>query len=275
MKSFGKAALNTIIGLSIAVSVNAQWSKTSQQTITTKDTLIENIDNTPDKETADIMKMIGWFSSKQEIEKILVDNGMRKTDSKYIVLQPDTILYETIQELQKKYGNVKISFTRPKSIDESYDGHFSKRKNTIQIHLKNIIENIKNSKNCMVSFQGEMLDIKLMEMSHKKQDITFKKKWNDFRTFIKVGFDYDEMYDTEGTIENEAHEILEPQIINEFLEIYASKIDTTNTYKVGKADFYFERYEYTNKDLDKTNANLQFMLNREDERDLSKMKTRK
>gem|GEM_PF-2040716 len=36
-----------------------------------------------------------------------------------------------------------------------------------------------------------------MEMSHKIQPITFKKKWNDFRTFIKVGFDYDEMYDTE------------------------------------------------------------------------------
>jgi|GEM_PF-1963995 len=78
---------------------------------------------------------------------------MRKTDSKYIVLQPDTILYETIQELQKKYGNVKITFTRPKSIDESYDGHFSKRKNTIQIHLRNIIEKIKSSKNEKVSFQ--------------------------------------------------------------------------------------------------------------------------
>lgn len=80
------------------------------------------------------------------------------------------------------------------------------------------------------------------------------------------------MYETEGTIEYEAHKILEPEIINEFLEIYAHKIDTTNAEQVERADYLFDRYEYTNKNPDTMNKNLMFMIDREEERSLNKMK---
>jgi hypothetical protein len=80
------------------------------------------------------------------------------------------------------------------------------------------------------------------------------------------------MYETEGTIEYEAHKILQQEIINEFLEIYASKIDITKVEEVKKADYLFERYEYTNKNPDPNNTNLIFILDREDERALEKMK---
>jgi len=85
------------------------------------------------------------FLSKEEIEKLLIENDCKKTDSKYISIEPDTVLYETIQALEKKYGKTKITFAWPKSIDKSYDGHFSKHKNTIQINLKNIIETARNN----------------------------------------------------------------------------------------------------------------------------------
>jgi len=179
--------------------------------------------------------------------------------------------YETRHTTLSHHPRITI-----KMVGEEYDGHFSNRKNTIQINFKNIMQDIKKNKaDNIINFQGEMLDIGLMEMSHGKQDITFKKKRKDFWKFIKLGFDYDEMYDTEGTIEYEAHEILEPQIINEFLEMYTYRIDTTNAEQVEKADYLFDRYTYTNKNPDQTNKQLMFMIWRNDERDLNKMKTRK
>lgn len=83
------------------------------------------------------------------------------------------------------------------------------------------------------------------------------------------------MYETEGTIEYEAHKILEPEIINEFLEMYISRIDTTNAEQVKQADYYFDRYEYTKKTSETNNANIQFMMRRKDERDMEKMKRKK
>lgn len=118
--------------------------------------------------------------TKEELEQLLVDNGYKKSDSKYIKLTPDTLLYHTIQELESKYRNPHITFKRPKFVGEEYDGHFSKRKNTIQIHFQNLMQIMKkNKENKTIDFQGEILDIRLMEMSHKKQKITFKKKWKD------------------------------------------------------------------------------------------------
>jgi len=99
-----------------------------------------------------------------------------------------------------------------------------------------------------------------------------KKKIRDIKTLVKNGLDYDQMYDTEGTVEYEAHTILEPEVINEFMETYASKIDTTNTQQVEKAEMVFDRYTYTKKEKDTTNKNLEFMLEKKDEIELKKMK---
>lgn len=277
MKSLGKATLNTLIGLSIAASVNAQGpNKTEDYSQSTKKALIENVEMQKIDQTATIMKCMAGMLTKEELEKLLVDNGYRKNDVKYITMKPDTLLYHTLQELRTKYGYPNITFERPKMVGEEYDGHFSKRKDVIQINLKNILNNIKqNKENGNIDFQGEMLDIGLMELSHKIQDITFKKKRKDFRTLVKLNFDYDEMYDTPGTIENEAHEKLEKQVYNDFLEMYASRIDTTDAEQVERADYCFDRYAYTKTDKMPNNAQLDFMLKREDERELNKMRIQK
>lgn len=233
----------------------------------TKKDLIENVEMKKPDQTAAIMKCMAGMLTKEELQQLLVENGYKKTDIKYIALQPDTLLYHTIQELQTKYGNPHITFQWPKFVGKEYDGHFSKRRNAIQINFPNMMTSAKNSKNQEMSFQGDMIDMRLSELSHKKQQITFKKKRKDFRTLIKLGFDYDEMYDTEGTIEYEAHEILQKEIINEFLETYANKINITNEQEVKKAEYFFEKYEYT-KQPDPKHINLIFMLNKKEENKL-------
>ncbi len=269
MNIFKKAAVNTMIGLWITTSVFAQTPKTDSTVVSTKKELTENIENNIDQKTAVITKVMGGFASKAEIEKMLVDNGLKKTDAKYISFEPDILLYKTIQELSNKYGNPKITFKRPKLVQEKYDGHFTKHSNTIKINLKRLINKIKNDKN--ISFQREIVDIRLIEMSHGKQTITMKKKIRDLKIFIKNGFDYDKMYDTKWTIEYEAHTILQPEVIDEFMEDYISKIDTTNDQEIKRAEFIFDRYTYTKKWGDMTKKNLDFILGRRDEMDLNKM----
>ncbi len=116
----------------------------------------------------------------EEMEKIFSENSIKKQDNKLISLIPDTLLYESIMELQTKYSNPNITFKWPKFIGEEYDGHFSQRKNTIEINLPNLIKYSKNNKEQTNALQYSMLDIRLSEMSHSKQDITFKKKRKDF-----------------------------------------------------------------------------------------------
>jgi hypothetical protein len=79
------------------------------------------------------------------------------------------------------------------------------------------------------------------------------------------------MYETEGTIEHEAHKILEKEIINEFLEIYVSKIDITKEEEVKKADYLFEKYKYTNEKPDSNNTNLIFIIDKKNNKELEEI----
>ncbi len=119
-----------------------------------------------------------------------------------------------------------------------------------------------------------MVDIRIKEIAHCKQDISLKKKWNDIKLLIKNRFDYDKMYDTQWTIEYEAHHLLKQEIINEFLEIYASKIDITNEDQVKRANYWFQKYTYTNSHPDTTNTNLKLLLEKDNEKSLEQMKYR-
>jgi len=273
MNTLKNATISTVISLGMLWTLHAQNTQTCKDKTNTA--ITENLNLKMNKETETIIKCMTGFLPKEQVEQFLIDNGAKKNDIKQLSLIPDTLLYETIMELQTKYKNPNITFKRPKRVNSQYDWYFSKRKNTIHIDLTSIINHAKTQKQQNNAILSRLLDIWLLEMSHGKQDITFKKKRKDFRTFIKVGFDYDEMYDTEGTIEYEAHKILEKEIINEFLELYASKIDITNQEEVKRADYLFDRYEYTNKNPDPQNTNLIFMLEREDERALEKMKRKK
>lgn len=121
---------------------------------------------------------------------------------------------------------------------KDYRGQFSPIANTIHLNPK-IYDN-----------KQEMLAIRIAELSHAKQyqeENMIGRIFADGVMRINNNFRYKRMYEQKGTIEYEAHKIIEPQIINEFLELYASKMDTTNAQQIAKADIIFDALTYTKK----------------------------
>ena len=268
MGKYNKMVSNIIIGLWLTGSVYAQNIKIDRMTIPIKKELIDNVKNKKetihkDKETETIIAFMSNLDN-EEIKTLLKGYGYKKAVLDSVKQEEDSKLYQTIREMNKKYGNPKITPKWSSAFNgKNYQGQFSPIKNMIHINPK-----IYNNKQ-------EMLAIRLAELSHAKQyqeKGMMRRVIKDGVTWIQDDFQYKELYNQKWTIEYEAHKIIEPEIINEFLELYASKIDTTDAQQVTKADIIFNRFTYTKKWWETLNGNLEFMLDREDERDLNKMK---
>ncbi|EKD25304.1 MAG: hypothetical protein ACD_80C00086G0002 [uncultured bacterium (gcode 4)] len=225
-----------------------------------KKDLIENVQNNKniiqtDKETETIMA----FASNLDNE------GMKSLWKKYWYTasdidsiapeEKDPILYETMKELNQKYGNPKITIKRLGWRNRN-DYLWSFYKKTIYINQKDTTDQEKES----------IIEVRLAELSHSKQ---FQKGHmtlrmiKDMIMLIKAGWNGRKLYEKKWSIEYEAHKIIQPELINEFIEMYISKIDTTDIQQVIKAKNIFSIYEYNKKQIDTLNKNLQFIIREE------------
>lgn len=265
MGKIKKAVTNTLIGLWIASSFYAQNSKVDTNIVSTKKDLIENV-----------KKNIQTDKGTDTIISFLADNDnelMNAWGKKFwytpnhmdsVRMAKDPILYETMKELNQKYGNPKITMKRPKDVNENkYEWCFSKKENTIYINPKHM--NGYSKKRTVSTW--------LAELSHSKQHQKKYMTWREIKdriTLIQEGFNYDKLYNIKWTMEYEAHKIIEPELIHEFIKTYISKIDTNNIWEVEKAedmmDYY---YDYTRKQADTLEKKLQFIVNKEKQKELA------
>ncbi|MCX6825408.1 MAG: hypothetical protein NTY80_04285 [candidate division SR1 bacterium] len=178
----------------------------------------------------------------------------KEVKTKTINTEKDTLLYETIQELNQKYGDPKISIQRKnfgiKKDSSELLGYFSARKNKIYI----------NPKNEYLEGYGKeyFTDIRLEELAHSKQ---FQKRHmtkrivKEVRRLARNGFDHSKLYDEKGTIEYEAHTTIYPELIKEFVDTYTSKIDTNNLEQITKTEIMIAKYYYTPE----TDKNIKYL----------------
>lgn len=237
-----------------------------------------------DQETNDIIKLMGWTISQKEFDTMLARHG-HKNDTIRVdsIIQADEALYKTILELQTKYANPKISFwwsfkNMETGRDEVDRARFNPLINTIKSHqLDSVLikfDNVKSREKFWLSampwfswlswntWQKYLLNNRIAELAHAKQlkeRGMIKKSIDGSIDYISSGFDYEKTYYMPWTIEYQAHKQYEPQLIQEFIEIYKKYWDkTSNNYFWILAKFnswFFENF----KDEDKTHEYLQIL----------------
>ncbi|MFA7717713.1 MAG: hypothetical protein WC875_03275 [Candidatus Absconditabacterales bacterium] len=214
-------------------SLYAQNTKIDKVVTPIKKDLIDTIENNKktskaDKETETIISFMSSVDN-ESIKTLFKERGYKKTGLDAVKQEEkDSALYETIRELNVRYGNPKITPKWSTTFNgKNYRGQFSPIKNTIHINPR-----IYNDKQ-------EMIVIRLAELSHAKQ---YQQKGmigrivKDAITWTENDFTYKKLYDKEGTIEYEAHKIIEPEIYLEFVEYYLSKIDSADSKDTARAE---------------------------------------
>lgn len=142
----------------------------------------------------------------------------------------DEALYKTMKTINQKYGNSRATFTMPKvAIQNDRSGYYKFSKKLV----------------CLKRDAPELVLVeRLDEECHgvQKQNgvISLFRKAKDGITFLKNEMDYDELYDIPGTIEYEAHTLIQPQLVKEFLETYIENIDTTNSKNIERAIYIMD-----------------------------------
>jgi len=129
----------------------------------------------------------------------------------------DKVLYTTMKTINQKYWSPRATFDVPKFVIKDQKSGYYK-------FLKEII--------CIKHDKPELeLFSRIAEMSHNierfNKEISLWRIVKDAKTLMKNWWEYDEMYDIPGTIEYDAHSIIEPVIAKEILNLYIENIDTT------------------------------------------------
>lgn len=209
-----------------------------------------------DQETNDIIKLMSWTISQEEFDALLLRHG-HKNDSIKIntLIQPDEVMYKTILEMQTKYGNPKIllwwSFRNLETWDnEPTRARFNPITNTIHAHqLDSVLinfDNLQDKENFYIDYvpwlwwlnydsrQKYLINNWIAELAHTKQLIEkwIIKMWiNCAWDYVRSWFNHDKTYYTPWTIEYQAHKIYEPQLAQEFIQIYQKYINKTSGQK--------------------------------------------
>jgi len=226
-------------------SVYCQNIKTDSIIKPVQKDLIENMHHkkhsTPkDRETKAIISFMSNLDD-ESIKTELQNHGYATTILN--TLKPeekDSALYETILEMNQKYGDPKITSKRSGILNgKYYRGQFSPITHNIRINAK-----IYNNKK-------EMVSIRLAELSHAKQyqgKRMILRMLKDGVKLLENGFKYDKMYDQKETIEFEAHKEVEPELYVEFIQSYRDKIDIHDAKENIRA---IERIEFLSENMDK------------------------
>lgn len=173
-----------------------------------------------------------------QILKKIASDGYVYTDSNGIIINKnDTVnkeAYNFLKELWEKAGYPKIVIkigegkSRYNPITNSITINII-RKDDIYSYIE--VEKDKNGNN----IYGISADLFLAEFAHGLQAAQGKMyAGKQIIDFIKSGFIYDNSYETEGTLEYEAHEEIEPLLVEEF-ENYLYQ-QTVNNKIIGQAN---------------------------------------
>jgi hypothetical protein len=192
MGKYHKTVSSIIIGLSLTGSVYTQNAKIDKISLPIKKDLIDNVKNnkdvTTDKETETIISFMSNVNN--DGMKVLFEEYRYKTSPLDSLKQEekDTALYETIREMNQRYGNPEITPKRSSTFNgKNYRGQFSPSLTKNKIHINPRIYNNK----------PEMVVIRLAELSHAKQ---YQQKGmieriiKDGVTRIKDDFKYKKLY---------------------------------------------------------------------------------
>ena len=138
-----------------------------------------------DKETETIIAFMSNLDN-EDIKTLLKRYGYKKAGLDSVKQEEDPTLYQTIREMNKRYGNPKITPKWSSAFNgKNYKGQFSPIKNMIHINPK-----IYNNKQ-------EMLAIRLAELSHAKQyqeKGMMRRVIKDGVIWIQDDFKYKELY---------------------------------------------------------------------------------
>jgi hypothetical protein len=230
MGKFKTALINTAIGLWLTGAIYAQNPKINTMASETNKDLIETIDSIKiDEETETIISFMSNSDNKKMAEVCSKYWYESPTADSLDIEEKDSALYETITEMNKEYGNPKLTIKKPALLNgKKYWWHYSVKENIIYIN------------NEYINNKGSMIIMRLAELSHSKQFQKEVMRWRmikDATKFMTNGFSYGKLYNTEWTIEYDAHKIIEPKLYKEFLRKYLSKIDTSKSKDLSKAEY--------------------------------------
>jgi hypothetical protein len=192
---------------------------------------------------------IGYFdkndilvTSKMTLPEVVVYPKDKATQKFYDEKLSDSEKY-AFDQLAKKYGPVNISESEGSGLFSGTSGHYNPFTNTITINPKS---------------NRHYFDTYVSELAHKKQfdkqgkfDVIGDWIFNDLPAYAKTSYynvikDYDKAvesspYETPGTVENEAHRIYEPDLIDEATDYYQDDVFGLNYNKFksgGRLDKY-------------------------------------
>ena len=282
-KKLGKNIRNWLIATS-ALTAGLYFSSPKLGYITHK--IQEDITDTlgqkkllADKETNDIINLIAGKITKEDFITLLAKHG-QKIDSNQVdlndIFQYDPALYNTIIELQTKYGNPKITFggdhyNLEQGENEPHRANINTFNNTINIHqLDSLMIKFKEHWTDadyaswtwslwgfdFESRKSHMINNWIAELSHAKQ---LKERWmvkfsiDWWIDYLKAPGKYEKQYHIPWTIEYQAHKEYEPALIKEFIETYEKYTKNNPQFNFKIAKFYggfFEKYKDEEKALD-------------------------
>lgn len=242
------------------------------------------------KETTTILNTLSWVIDPAEFKQMLLSYWYREDEIKIdSSLKPDIALYKTLWEMNVKYGNPRVTFAGNYKNWETWKQEDKRANfwadNTMHIHnIKNIKFEFTNplrnflqdnqivyddwlikmwldtsNQKLWSNRQSYLINNWIAELTHSQQ----YKRDGAMRMWIDLGidylrswFDYDHTYDMNHTVENQAHDKMEPEFCKEFIQTYISHADMTDANTllfVGILHWwYFEKYH----DLDQSDKYL-------------------
>lgn len=198
-----------------------------------------------DQETNDIIELMSGKISQEHFDALLARHGYTNDSLKVdTLISPDEALYNTILEMQTKYGNPKISFSGnfrnyETGENEPSRARFNPATNTIKAHqldsvmikFHNINKIEKLNRDHVWWFQWfnpdtrqqYLLNNRIAELAHAKQlQERWLIKWSIDRDidYLRSWFDYDKTYGMPWTEEYQAHKEYEPALVQELIKTY-------------------------------------------------------
>lgn len=227
---------------------------------------------TEDEETNTIIDMMTGYGNKQKVTALMRKYGYYDVFPLEKFARPDKALYETIRGMHMKYGSPYVTFDgfyNFLGFGEEYAALYTPNH---RLHINNC-DSVKvilqprgngqkkrqkdsSSSKTLIAIddrQSYLHNKRIAELAHAKQMqrdgfIKLSAKVARDATFNKVkGNSYGKLYTTGGTFENEAHSVIAPELCEEFITSYISKVDTNDDHyrKIISSLYngYFEKYQ--------------------------------
>jgi hypothetical protein len=205
------------------------------------DTASEEYIDMFDKGLIGTMQDGNFWGNKSTLQPIVLYSSRDKDTQKFFnkFKEDDLEQYETLIELQKRYGHPHITlkdkpgFFDPSSPDnsEKMRAHYNANDQRMYLSDTDGTYKLKEDYLAELAHQKQVLDKGALDFNLRGLSGLGRTAMNMIKNFESPTDAYKREYETPGNLEYEAHEEIQPKLEDEYNDIYWDKLDQYNYYK--------------------------------------------